>query len=70
MKNKAFFISGYWKDSGEQFENYLVLADENQDSDQAFYSGLDESEIEQAIKEPENTDLEFVITSYEVAEYV
>lgn len=66
---KYFLISGYWKDDGHAFEDYLVTnyddEEENkQIDDDVFYYGMEESDIQEAIKEGENTIEVFVITSY------
>ena len=68
-------ISGYWKDDKSEFEGYIVRAYDDEPSeddeftdDDIFYYGLTESEIQSAIKDVENTGLDFVITSYEAIE--
>mgnify|MGYP001101960302 FL=1 len=68
-------ISGYWKDDKSEFEDYIVRAYDDEPSeddeftdDDIFYYGLSESEIQSAIKDGENTGLDFVITSYEAIE--
>jgi hypothetical protein len=64
-----FLISGYWKDDKSEFSDYLVneydddLGNTHDDVD-IFYYGLSESEIIDAIKQGEETALEFVITEY------
>jgi hypothetical protein len=62
-----FLISGYWKDDKSEFSNYLVSEydDANPHNDvDIFYYGLSESEIVDAIRQGEETALEFVITEY------
>ena len=63
-----FEIDGYFKDNvNETFEGYIVKdSDEMLESedDKIFYYGLSENQIKQAIEDGINTDLEFVITSY------
>ena len=65
-------ISGYWKDDKSEFEGYIVREydDEPSEDDEftdedIFYYGLSESEIQSAIKDCEDTGVDFVITSYE-----
>jgi hypothetical protein len=63
----GFLIDGYWKDDKARFTNYLVTEfdDDNvEDDDDAFYYGLSEQDIVDAINDGEQTSLEFVITSY------
>lgn len=64
--SKYFEISGYWKDTLENFEGYVVKEydDLDENDDLIFYYGLGEEEIKQAILEVWGTDLEFVITDY------
>jgi len=64
--SKYFEISGYWKDTLENFEGYIVKEydDSDENDDLIFYYGLGEEEIKQAILEVWKTDLEFVITDY------
>ena len=61
-----FLINGYWKDDKSEFSDYVVSSyDDNVDNDDdIFYFGLNESDIQQAIKDKEDNILEFVITSY------
>ena len=63
---EIFQINGYWKDSKEEFKGYIVQSDdsENLDDEQIFYYGLSEEEIKKAIELGEETELEFVIISY------
>lgn len=67
---KTFYISGYWKDNREQFENYIVsesdtFSREDFEDDDVFFYGLSEAEIKEAIELGEDTVHDFVITSYE-----
>lgn len=65
---KFFNINGYWKDDLETFEDYIVTDSNEIDKDideDIFFYGLSESMIIDAINNPDNTDLEFVITEYE-----
>ncbi len=71
--SKYFEISGYWKDTNENFEGYIVKEfDDTEESEELddliFYYGLSESEIQEAIKLVWDTDLEFIITEYEETE--
>ncbi len=60
-----FLINGYWKDDNSKFSNYLLSSHNDiEDDDNIFYYGLNESKIQQAIKDKEDNILEFVITSY------
>lgn len=61
---KYFKITGYWKDTLENFSDYIV-SEEDYDDEDVFFYGLSEDEIQQAIKEPWDTDFEFIITEYE-----
>lgn len=66
-----FSINGYFKDDKSEFNGYLVYeydsVSEGLEDENIFYYGLSESSIIEAIKEGENTGLEFVITDYERA---
>lgn len=69
--SKYFEISGYWKDTLENFEGYIVKETEKvieEEEEDIFYYGLEEEEIKQAILEVWETDLEFVITDYKEIE--
>ena len=65
-ENKYFSINGYWKDDKTEFENYIVSIydSEEDDGEEIFYCGLNEQEIQEAIKAGEETIFDFVITSY------
>jgi hypothetical protein len=64
-----FRIEGYFKDDKSLIDGSLIYeydnCPEDMDDDTIFYYGLSEYSIKEAIKEGENTGLEFVITSYE-----
>jgi len=68
-----FVISGFFKDDKSEFSDYLVYEydsapeDEDINEDAIFFYGLSEEQIKEAIKYPENSTLDFVITSYEKA---
>lgn len=66
--SKYFSINGYWKDDLSEFNKYIVGEYEEvyDPDDDVFYYGLSEQEIEEAIKNPSESALEFVITSYEI----
>ena len=67
--SKYFSINGYWKDDLTSFVGAVVKEYddvEKDDDDIIFYYGLSEKEIEEAIKNPAESGLEFVITSYEI----
>jgi hypothetical protein len=68
--HEAFLVSGYWKDNKEEFENYLFYeydsCPEGIDDDAIFYYGMSELEIQEDIRtKGADTNLDFVITSYE-----
>ena len=75
MDAEYFYISGYWKDDKTEFEDYLVSAyddspdDERFEDSGIFFYGMSEKDIKDAIKNGENTGLDFVITSYYKADY-
>jgi len=60
-----FLISGYWKDDKSEFSDYLVtnFDDAEEEEDNVFYYGLEETEIKSILNEEDNI-LDFVITSY------
>jgi len=62
-----FLIDGYWKDTGEEFSDYIVIDSDEFDEEMdeyIFFYGLSEDEIIDAIGKKENTVHDFVITSY------
>jgi hypothetical protein len=66
--SKYFLISGYWKDDQTNFEDYIIKNgsyDENEDDDDMifFYGKINEEDIKKLIGK-EDTEYEFVITSY------
>ncbi|MFZ1704366.1 MAG: hypothetical protein WAT79_08460 [Saprospiraceae bacterium] len=70
---KLFKISGYWKDDGKEFSDYIVSAydgfsdDENIEiDDEIFFYGMSEEEIKEAIVHGQETGEDFVITSYKI----
>lgn len=65
--SKYFSIEGYWKDDLSEFSGYIVKEydDEEDDEDEVFYYGMSENDIIDAIANPDENVLEFVITSYE-----
>lgn len=69
-KSKYFSISGFWRDTNENFENRIVKetdyeGDQEPNDEDIFYYGLNESALINLIALGHNTSLEFVITSYE-----
>lgn len=71
---KYFSIDGYWKDDLTEFNGNIVKEydDEEEDEDrdnQIFYYGMSETEIQDAIANPDENILEFVITSYEEIDF-
>ena len=68
--SRFFSINGFWKDNKEEFEGYIVKeyddAEEDEQADsQIFEYGWGEGDIQKAIEEGEETNGDFVITSYE-----
>jgi hypothetical protein len=65
--SKYFSIEGYWKDDLSEFSGFIVKEydDEEDDEDEIFYYGMSENDIIDAIANPDENVLEFVITSYE-----
>lgn len=72
MRNDIIYINGFWKDDKVKFTDYKVkvtefndesMDDEEEDSSIFFY-GLQENEIQEAIKLKWKTQHDFVITSY------
>lgn len=64
VKDKYYFISGYFKDDLSEFDNYMVSEydDADDDEDDVFYYGLSREEAKSMLFETD-TSLEFVITS-------
>lgn len=70
--DNLFTINGYYKDSKEEFNDYLVTsnnfeddgAPEGYNDDDIFFYDITKEDIEKAIKDGENSEYEFVITSY------
>ena len=54
---KYFEIDGYWTDTGETFENYIVSetcdVDPNDDDDRVFFYGLSAYQLRKAIESKE-----------------
>ena len=68
-KKEFFLISGYWKDTNENFEGYKVSEYNDvieDDNDDIFFYGLSENDIIDAITLERNTIHDFVITEYEI----
>ena len=68
--SKYFSIDGYWKDDLSEFNGKIVKeyddSEETEERDNMiFYYGMSEAEIQDAIANPDENVLEFVITSYE-----
>jgi hypothetical protein len=72
--SKFFKINGFWKDDLSSFEGFIVKEfddveiDETHD-EQIFFYGLSETEIKEAIENPEGSSLAFTITSYEETDF-
>tara|TARA_B100000953_G_scaffold228898_1_gene190477 strand:+ start:290 stop:727 length:438 start_codon:yes stop_codon:yes gene_type:complete len=68
---RYFSINGYYADDKTEFEGYIVTNfndNENEDNpmdNDIFFYGLSEYDLQEAIKDGEDTGLDFVITSYE-----
>ena len=72
--SKYFSIDGYWKDDLSEFNGNVVKeyddAEEDEDRDNSiFYYGLSENDIIDAIANPDENSLDFVITSYKLLSY-
>jgi hypothetical protein len=72
--SKYFSIDGYWKDDLSEFNGNVVKeyddAEEDEDRDNSiFYYGMSENDIIDAIANPDENNLEFVITSYKLLSY-
>ena len=62
---EIFVISGYWKDDGTEFNDYFVAeATGDEVVDYFFFYDMNEEEIKDAIALGEDTEHDFVITSY------
>lgn len=63
---KLYTISGYWKDDGSEFENYLVTdidsVPDGYSEEDIFFFGLSEKELQES---SESDMQEFVITNYQ-----
>ena len=64
--SKYFKIQGYWLDDKSEFSGIVKEYDDynEEEEDDIFFYGMGEADIKEAIKEGENTTLDFVITSY------
>lgn len=65
--SKYFEISGYWKDTKDEFEGLLIKEFEDvllEEDDGIFYYGLSESDLKEAVELVEDTIHDFVITSF------
>ena len=72
--SKYFSIDGYWKDDLTEFNGNVVKeyddAEEDEEADNSiFYYGMSENDIIDAIANPDENNLEFVITSYKLLSY-
>lgn len=66
-KLRFFSIDGHWKDGLIKFTDYIVSESDEVDDeidDSIFYYGLSEDKIKEAINNPDESGLEFVITNY------
>jgi len=65
---RYYYITGYWKDTNENFEDYIVkdgdFTEDQELNDDVFFYGLSEEEIKEAINLKWDSELEFVITEY------
>jgi len=61
-------ISGYWKRSGEKFEDYLVCSRmalvPPEDDDDIFFYGMGPDEMRKSMSGRDDSGYEFVVTSY------
>lgn len=61
-----YSINGYWKDDQTEFDGYLVSdGDAQEDDDDIFYYVNGEHILIDAVTKGEDTEHEFVITSFE-----
>lgn len=71
---KYYNITGFWKDTLENFENRIVASEEYNETipeyidEQIFFYGLDENDLEASVFHGWDTDLEFVIVEFEETE--
>ena len=66
---RYYYITGYWRDSAENFEDYIVkdgdfTEDQELNDDDVFFYGLSEDDILNCIAFGWGTELEFIITEY------
>ena len=66
---RYYYITGYWRDSAENFEDYIVkdgdfTEDQELNDDDVFFYGLSEEEIKNEIYLIDRGELEFIITEY------
>jgi hypothetical protein len=71
---KYFSIDGYWKDDLSEFNGNIVKEyDDDEETEERdnmiFYYGMSEADIQDAIANPDENILEFVITSYEEIDF-
>jgi hypothetical protein len=65
--SKYYRVDGYWKDTKEKFENYIVKETHDIDiehDDSIFFYGMDETGLNEMIQLGENTFHDFVLTSF------
>lgn len=67
--SKYFEISGYWKDSNEPFEGYIVkeFDDVEENDEHIFEYGWGEEDLEEALNK-ETVFNDWVLTSYKEIE--
>lgn len=65
--SKYFSIDGYWLDTKETFSGFIVKEYDDingEEDDDVFFYGMGEKDLNEAIKNSEDTALDFVITSF------
>lgn len=66
---RYYIIKGYWIDTKEEFEDYIVkegeyTEEQELNDDDMFFYGLSETDIKNEIEIGLGTGLEFLITEY------
>lgn len=71
---KYYNITGFWKDTNENFTDRIVVSEDYNETvpdhidEQIFFYGLDEKNLEASVLSGWDTDLEFVIVEFEETE--
>lgn len=68
---KYFEITGFWKDTNENFTKIVASGDYDENTipdyidEQVFYYGLDKEQLKDCAAFGWNTDLEFVVLTFQ-----